>query len=96
MTRCVKLVNTSNWHHEDIEVVMVNGTHPVHRKRLAPGDSLDIGPWGKHLDDVTMLYVKPVEDKEPVPFRKPDGGQDWPTVEVHKPIAGSEPEPEAA
>lgn len=43
-----------------------------------------------------MVYIKPVEDKEPVPFRAADGTQDWPKVSVHKPVSGAEPEPEAA
>ena len=85
MTRSVKIVNTSNWEHEDVEVTVVSKTE-TKKVSLQPGDTCDVGPYSDgELVSVIMSGVTP---ETPVPFRKEGGGQDFPTVEVHKPKSG--------
>ena len=90
MTRSVTIVNTSNWEHEDVEVV-VTGTDPEkvgERAVLKPGDFVTAGPYTKGQEvNVRMVGVEP---QEPQPFRDADGNQDCPRVEVHKPKPSAE------
>ena len=83
MTRSVTIVNTSNWEHEDVEVNQIHLSAMDRTVRLKPGESMTVGPYDKV--SVAVIRIAPVEEKEPTPFKKEDGEQDWPTVEVHKP-----------
>ena len=83
MTRSVTIVNTSNWEHEDMEVIpMVDGWPREHRV-LAPGDSMVGGPNGP--EGIVSYLIRPRTRAEPVPFKDAEGNQDWPKVEIHKP-----------
>lgn len=93
MTRSVTIVNTSNWEHEDVEVVEMQNGWPVHRAVLEPGDKMVGPPNSPNL--VTTYLIRGLSKKEPVPFKDADGNQDWPRVEVHKPTP-SEPQEKAA
>lgn len=81
MTRSVTIVNTSNWEHEDVEVVQYIGGWPE-KTRLQPGDKLVLHHGAESVANIAM---KGVRDKEPVPFKKEDGTQDLPRVEIYKP-----------
>ena len=58
----------------------------VQRAALKPGDQFDTGPYAD--GEVVAIVMESVTPHEPIAFRKEDGTQDWPTVEVHKPKSG--------
>ena len=84
MTRSVTIVNTANWEHEDVEVNQLNLRAMDKTVRLKPGEMTVVGSHYKDL--VSIIRIAPVEEKEPAPFKDADGNQDWPRVDVHKPV----------
>ena len=84
MTRSVTIVNTSNWEHEDVEVVEMNEGWPSNKVVLQPGDETTVGPYAK--GQTVSVIMKAREHIEPVAFYDEHGDQDWPKVEVHKPV----------
>lgn len=82
MTRSIKIINTSNWEHEDV-VVVIDGVMQM----LKPGEHAYSGPYSKGIPvQVNMIGV---EGGEPVPFRDAEGVQQTPSVKVIKPIQGA-------
>ena len=61
MTRSVTIVNTSNWEHEDVEVVEVPESGSAESTMLKPGDKMTCGPWGP--GQRVTLVLKPVETR---------------------------------
>ena len=85
MTRSVTIVNTSNWEHEDVEVLpMYDNKGDAEKVTLKPGDSLSIGPYTN--GQLVRVRLQAVQPAEPVPFRDADGKQDLPRVDIHKPV----------
>ena len=88
MTMMAKLVNTSNWEHEDIEVLVESGYGYKQPTRvLAPGESMDIPvahDSSKHdgtLGRPTSIHVHQRIKQAPKPFYL-NGAQVFPTVKV--------------
>ena len=84
MTRSVTIVNTSNWEHEDVEVMpCYDNKGDAQKFTLKPGESKKIGPYTN--GQKVRVFLTAVQPAEPVPFKDADGNQDWPRVEIHKP-----------
>ena len=81
MTRGVTIVNTSNWEHEDVSV-MVRNRAPV---RLKPGECMTVGPYVIGTEGDVELHMVAIEEMEPKPFMDADGKQDLPGLTIHKP-----------
>ena len=77
MTMSAKLVNTSNWDHEDLSVA-VDEQEPV---VLKPGETLDISIGHGSPDPV--ISIKDIHDEDLIePFRINGKGQAIPEVTV--------------
>ena len=78
MTRTLQITNMSNHDGEDYEITMEVYKGELVKYTIQPGETIMV----ENAHVANMMFYKPFESKEPVPFRNEDGEQMSPWMNV--------------